>query len=163
MKESGDLNTQRLMFACKDGKLDLVKHYIQNGVRADVDNNWPLFLCCLCGHTTLVFYLLDECEVDPSAGNNKAIGFAAQQGHSAIVKKLLEDVRTDPRKANNYALIEASREGHVDVVEALLNDPFQRSDIAAAQVALKLSRGKSDVLIKALEKYIENRVYCLSW
>ena len=44
----------------------------------------------------VVGHLLEDVRVDPSAGDNYAIGWASGNGHLAVVERLLEDDRVDP-------------------------------------------------------------------
>jgi len=47
--------------ACRDGDLNKVKEYIENGVDIEVKNldyETPLFAACICGRTEVVNFLL---------------------------------------------------------------------------------------------------------
>jgi len=66
--------------------------------------------------------ILKEEGVDPSADDNYAIRWAAQNGHLEVVKLLLKDKRVDPGAVDNAAIQWASRDGHLEIVKLLLED-----------------------------------------
>ncbi len=63
--------------------------------------------------------LLDR-GVDPSAGDNAAIRWAAWKGHLDVVNRLLEDSNVDPSANDNAAIRSAAENGHLGVVNRLL-------------------------------------------
>lgn len=64
--------------------------------------------------------------VDPSADNNFAIRWAADNGHLAVVESLLQDHRVDPAISDNFTILLAAKNGRVKTVVTLL-DHLRRS------------------------------------
>ena len=87
------------------------------------------FEACKRGDLLLVEQLLQDARVDPSASDNCAIRWAAEDGHSAVVERLLQDERVNPAADDNYVIRWAARKGHLAVFERLLQD--KRVDPAA--------------------------------
>jgi hypothetical protein len=96
--------------------------------------------------------LLQDERVDPSANNNYAIGFGAQNGHLDVVERLLQDVRVDPSADDNDAVAWAAGNGHLAVAERLLQD--KRVDPSANNnyaVQLAAQNGHHAVVDRLLE------------
>jgi len=66
--------------------------------------------------------LLNDERVDPSADDNYAIRYAAENGRSEVVRLLLQDGRVDPSADDNYAIRNAARNSNTEVVRLLLQD-----------------------------------------
>jgi hypothetical protein len=67
--------------------------------------------------------MLMERGADPSAHENDAVYWAAQNGQVKIVKLLLQDKHVNPAAQENRAVYCAAYFGHCDVLEVLLADP----------------------------------------
>ncbi len=74
------------------------------------------------GDLAAVDRLLADPRVDPAAGDNFAVRFAALYGHVAVVDRLLADPRVDPAASNNQAVRGAASWGYAAVVDRLLAD-----------------------------------------
>ena len=78
--------------------------------------------------------------IDPSANNNYAIGWAAENGQLELVKYLMSLPKSygiDPSAGNNGAIRWAAENGHLDVVKYLMSlhkeysiDPSDRDNYA---------------------------------
>ncbi|KAJ3165744.1 hypothetical protein HDU88_003938 [Geranomyces variabilis] len=78
------------------------------------------------GDTRIMGALIEDCGLDPSTSNNKAIRAASRYGNFGLVKQLLCDPRVDPTAGDNLnqsAIQEASAGDHVDIIKLLLQDP----------------------------------------
>jgi ankyrin repeat protein len=72
----------------------------------------------LFGYVNVVWSLLEDPRVDPTARNNEAIRMASENGHIEVVELLLENNRVDP----TTAIFNASKNGHIDVIQLLLEN-----------------------------------------
>jgi heme oxygenase len=103
-------------------------------------------------HLGVVERLLQDKRVDPSADENYAVAWAAQNGHLAVVERLLQDKRVDPSAEGNEAVRRAAARGHLAVVERLLQD--ERVDPSAEDnyaVRLAAQYGHLAVVDRLLE------------
>ena len=76
---------------------------------------------CVSGDYERVKSLITQ--INPSAEDNAAIGYASHDGHTEIVSLLLADPRVNPATNNNWPIRCASHNGHTEVVRLLLEDP----------------------------------------
>ena len=100
----------------------------------------------------LLTRLLQVPQMDPAAGDNRALLRAASLGRLEIVQFLLRDPRVDPSDCSNGIITLASCMGHFAVVQALLQDPrvdpSVRDNFAIGWASLMGHLGVVQVLIK---------------
>lgn len=66
--------------------------------------------------------LLADPDIDPAAGQNRALGLACDLGFTRITRSLLADPRVDPSDNDNYAIQIACRKGYITIITLLLAD-----------------------------------------
>ena len=76
---------------------------------------------------------------EPSAEDNSAIHWAAENGYVDVVQFLMKEKHVDPTTHNNYAIRVAAANGHADVVRLLLTDknvmPTAKDNYAITEAA----------------------------
>ena len=102
---------------CKNGDLEAVKQFVDQGCDPQALNNYAIQYASKNGHVEIVKYLIKQ-GCDPTALNNWAIQSASVGGHLEIVKYLVS-VGCDPQAYNNFAIRWASYYGHLEVVKYL--------------------------------------------
>ncbi len=102
------------------------------------------------GHLEVVKYLmsLDRVyNIDPSADDDYALGFASLNGHLEVVKYLISTCFVNPNSDDNCAIRWASEKGNLEVVKYLMStglvDPSAKNDEA---IGLASSNGYLEVV-----------------
>jgi ankyrin repeat protein len=125
-----------MVLASREGDLDIVTFLLNNLVRANVNNDLPVYYASVCGHLNIVKLLLSrgaDCRaIVPSHSvielcaadvNSKAIFLATQEGHLEILQFILSNT---PQNAylNSDTFIEAVEVayimGHVQILSLLI-------------------------------------------
>lgn len=92
---------------------------------------------------------IDECGIDPSCENNRAIAKATKNNQLDIVRLLLEDDRVYPEEEDgieaNRPLEHAAKNGNIQIIELLLTDPR----------VLPESESKTTILLAAVNRHLE--------
>uniref|UniRef100_A0A6C0JS57 Uncharacterized protein n=1 Tax=viral metagenome TaxID=1070528 RepID=A0A6C0JS57_9ZZZZ len=100
---------------------------------------------CITGDYETVKSLITQ--INPSAEDNAAIGYASHDGHLEIVKLLLADPRVNPATNNNWPIRCASHNGHLEVVRLLLDDSrVDPSDIENCAVRWAKENGHTEIV-----------------
>ncbi|KAJ3258964.1 hypothetical protein HK103_003105 [Boothiomyces macroporosus] len=99
-------------------------------------------------HREFAKYLICECAVDPSVGEDLAIRVAAEHGDDEMVELLLQDNRVQPNSNDDYAIYYAAANGHYKVVDLLLRD--KRVDPQASFVAA-CANGHTNIVERLLD------------
>lgn len=84
---------------------------------------------CIAGDIISVQLLLNDSQVDPTAGNNSAIRWASLIGYYEVVKILLQDGRVNPSDCDHSALHWAKQKQHWDIIR-LLKKYYQEHGLA---------------------------------
>ena len=101
----------------------LYKNYVSiHGINNLSTSGYDLYVSITYSCTEVIELLLTSQEIDPSAHNNYAIGYASRRGCVNSVKLLLADKRVDPSARDNYAVKTAAEKGYTEIVEHLLKD-----------------------------------------
>jgi len=112
-------STQYLKNSSSKGRLDLVMVAINNGARANVDNDRSLVYAAGGGHIEIVKYLISR-GYDIRAKNDYAVRHASHNGRLEVVKYLVSQ-GADIRAKNDYAVRHASYDGCLEVVKYLVS------------------------------------------
>lgn len=116
-----------MLWAAKEGQIDVVKLLIKEGVdldHLDDHDQTPLWWAVAKGNGTLVKWLLADAKIDPNKGESSLV-HAAKHGSLTLVKVLLADDRIDPKAGgseNHTPLHWAAEKGYQGVVRLLLED-----------------------------------------
>lgn len=101
--------------------------------------------------------MLGDERVDPAAGGNYAIEFAAGNGHTEVVQRLLEDKRVN---ICNKVIIKAAKNGHGEIVELLLKDKRANAQYFFDYVLKQVPEKLRVELKKDLEQHIKDIGWC---
>lgn len=82
-----------------------------------------LIMATINNHPRVVADLLAYPRVDPAAGANAAIFWAAYYGRDHIMQQLLDDGRADPTSDDHQPIKLTVKRGHVSTLRILLKDP----------------------------------------
>jgi hypothetical protein len=88
-------------------------------------------------HLCVVFLLLKDPRVDPSANDNEVIRRASYYGCINLIEFLLKDPRVDPSAQNSEAIRLASEQGHLEVVDVLSKDKRVDKSVLLSQITRK--------------------------
>ena len=113
--KNGKRNTP-LLEASYAGQLDIVKYLLENSYSCNPkayygSNGYNcLHAACHKGHIEMVQYLIEQCEMDPSASISKAniysktnaLHIASQYGHVYVVRYLTEECKMNPSLPDEY-------------------------------------------------------------
>lgn len=140
----------RLMWACKDGKVDVVSDFLAKGVDPDVRDRtgytplmWASFGSCLACAERLLTAGADVDAVMPGRKFNALTG-AVRKGRSNMVKLLLSNGANPDFRLGDHdytLLMLASKKGYTQVVILLIEagaDVNARNEFG--ETALKLAR-----------------------
>lgn len=124
----------QLFTACKEGKIDTVKHLISLGVdvNSKIYPTWfittftPVETAARYGHLEVVKYLVSK-GADVSHDDHYSFRISTTRGHIEIVKYLLS-IGVDVTVYDNQGLANASENGHFELVKYLVN---KGADISA--------------------------------
>eukprot|EP00899_Mesostigma_viride_P011830 jgi/Mesvir1/20648/Mv14868-RA.2 len=116
-----------LAAACKDGRVDDVKHLVADGASLDAPNacaKTPLLLASQYGHREVVRHLLDK-GADISVTDRRgltALHWASRNGHVSIITLLVaQGADVEARDKYGFSPLHmALHYGHLDVVQQLL-------------------------------------------
>ena len=113
--------------------LDIIKYLMENNndsrepwCEKNIHGNAPLHFACSNGHLSIVKYLIEEKDCNPSCENNELwtpLHFACIDDHLDIVKYLIKTRECDPscENRNQYTpLHDACRRGHLIVARYLI-------------------------------------------
>ena len=131
-----DKHNTPLLEASYAGQLNTVKYLLENGYscnpKAYGSNGYNcLHAACYFGHVDMVQYLIEECQMDPSASTSKAhfysktnsLHIASQYGHEPLVDYLLDKRKMDPSRPDgngNTALHLAVIHNQINIVRYIL-------------------------------------------
>jgi ankyrin repeat protein len=109
-------NDRALIYAARDGHLDVISYLITLGADVHTREDQALIHAVTEGHLDVVMYLISQ-GADVSAREDKALIYAARYGHSDVLSLLL-DMYEDPehlrsRPEVRYAMSKISRERSV--------------------------------------------------
>jgi hypothetical protein len=149
-------NNLALIYACKKGKIELVKYLISKGCDITAQENYAVINASENGRLNVVKYLV-SLGADITDRNNLALRCACANGHLQTVKYLIS-VGADIHAENDEPIVRASSEGYLNVVKYLVS---QGADITAQDnQALTEARiyGKTNTVkyIEKLSKMIKN-------
>ena len=152
------LRTNSLMTAVSQGNVNEVRKlmkYDDTLIRTlDNDGSRALLLAAVNGHLEIMKYLIEECEVDPSARNshgNNALFEAAFNGHLDICKYLVTECGIDPSIQNNYGetvILAAAGSGELDIIKYLVKEH-------GASVSIQNEDGINALMIAAQRGYLD--------
>ena len=108
-----------LLYACKNGYIELVIYTLKNKVDIHYKNDRALGLASVTGRTEIVNLLIAN-GANVQANDNYALRHAAENGHGEIVKLLIANGANVQAK-KNYALIFAAQNGHNEIVKLLID------------------------------------------
>lgn len=74
--------------ACQNGKLALVKLFLEKGVNPALNDNEAIKVAAREGHTKIVELLLNDIRVNPLAEDNYALRYARERNYAKIAKLL---------------------------------------------------------------------------
>jgi len=123
------INSVRLLAACKDGEIEIIKNLLNKYCIVDIKNNHgetPIDLIIKTGDLDVLKKVLKQClniNITDDMGKTSLMK-AASQGQLEVVKLLLMHPYLDINKQDiqfQTALMMASINGHTDVVKELLN------------------------------------------
>jgi len=107
-----------LIYACKKGKIELVKYLIFKGADITALKNSPVIWASENGRLNVVKYLV-SLGADIKARKNLALKCASAKGHLQTVKYLVS-IGADIHAENDEAIVMASSEGWIKVVKYLV-------------------------------------------
>ena len=112
-------NNQALIYASKNGHLDVVEYLVDHGANLNVEDDNSLQWASSKGHLKVVEYLVDH-GANVNAQDDYALILASKNGHLDVVEYLV-DHGANVNARDDYALRWASNNGHLDIVEYLVN------------------------------------------
>jgi len=109
----------KLIQACINGKIDIVKNLVENKADITVENNELLTVATCHGHFNIVKFLVEN-KADISAQNYESVRWGSYHGYLDIVKFLVEN-KADISTKDNWSVKFASYRGHLEVTKFLLS------------------------------------------
>lgn len=118
------LGNNPLVFASKNGYLNIVSELIKHGV--DVNScdgsNTPLTAACRNGYLDIVIELMNaQAKINMGYNCYTPLAAACENGHADIVKKLITAEADVNIYIDNAPITLASKNGHLSIVQELLN------------------------------------------
>jgi ankyrin repeat protein len=113
------LQFETVLNAAKNGHLQLVKEFIDDGANVRKFDDYALHWACGNGHFEMVKYLIEEVGANIESNRHFTVEQAAQYGHLEILKYLCEKKNANFKCNNNYPLRVAAWNGHLEVVKYL--------------------------------------------
>ena len=175
------LGKTALIYACENGKLDIVNKLLEKGAavdKVDNDNNTIFNFACNNGNLEIVNSLLKKISSFgenyitnfinyPNKLGKTALIYACENGNSEIVNKLLEKGASVNLDCNNIfnkllitdnllycktALMYACENGKLDIVNALLNKNADVNAYNKTSLMYACENERLDIVNKLLEK-----------
>jgi len=111
---------KRLIKACKQGKLEIVKFLVELKADITAEDNWAVQSASSNGHMETVKFLIENKADITALNNNWVVQSASSKGCLETVKFLVEN-KADITADGNRAVWWASQNGHMGTVKFLLS------------------------------------------
>jgi ankyrin repeat protein len=117
----GKIIKELFIDACKNGRLDIVKHLSQTSLAlVTIDRNYPAQVAAMNGHLETLKYLIEN-GAKATGGDNYPLKEAAENGHLNVVKYLTEN-GADIKIYGPYVFKRAAKNGRLDHLKYLLKE-----------------------------------------